>query len=175
MKEKNIEKECLHHGLVRHVLDTSDRYRCTKCRVEAVQRRRDMLKEKAVEYKGGKCERCPYNKCIAALDFHHLDPKEKDFGIADNGHTRSWEKIKQELDKCIMLCANCHREEHAKEHELKKESLKERKKKFTGFVHGTRNGYTHYKCRCDLCKKANNEHSKKYKKPRSQETIVSLS
>ena len=62
----------------------------------------------------GKCERCGYSKCVDALDFHHLDPKSKDFNISKNGNTRSWEEIKKELDKCIMLCANCHREEHAK-------------------------------------------------------------
>lgn len=56
-----------------------------------------------------------YNKCIAALEFHHLDPNEKDFGIASSGATRTFEKIKVELDKCIMVCANCHREIHDEE------------------------------------------------------------
>jgi 5-methylcytosine-specific restriction endonuclease McrA len=77
-----------------------------------VVRRRKKLKELAIEYKGGKCERCGYCKSHRALEFHHLNPAEKDFGIGDKGHTRSFEKIKVELDKCIMLCANCHREEH---------------------------------------------------------------
>lgn len=175
MKEKNIEKECLYHGLTRHILEGRGSYRCTKCRVEAVQRRRDNLKKKAVEYKGGKCQRCPYDKSVAALDFHHTEPEHKDFAISKNGHTRSWERLKKELDKCILLCANCHREEHAKEYEQKKELQKERKRKYAGLVHGTRNGYQHYKCRCELCKKANNEHSKKHKKNHSQETIAGLS
>jgi formate-dependent nitrite reductase cytochrome c552 subunit len=48
------------------------------------------------------------------LEFHHLEPSEKDFGIGSKGHTRSFEKIKLELDKCNLLCANCHREEHSK-------------------------------------------------------------
>ena len=58
---------------------------------------------------GSACSICGYNKSIAALDFHHTDPKEKDFGIAQIG-TWTWSKIKQELDKCILVCANCHRE-----------------------------------------------------------------
>lgn len=80
--------------------------------VEAVQKRRKKIKELAVEYKGGCCEKCGYDKCIAALEFHHIDPNEKDFGIASKGYTRSWVKLKEELDKCIMVCANCHREIH---------------------------------------------------------------
>ena len=80
--------------------------------VKNVQRRREKVKQMAVEYKGGKCERCGYDKCIEALEFHHLDPSEKDFGIASKGYTRSWESVKNELDKCIMVCANCHREIH---------------------------------------------------------------
>ena len=66
----------------------------------------------AVEYKGGCCEKCGYKKYIGALEFHHLDPNEKDFGIADKGFIRSWDKIKKELDKCILVCSNCHKEIH---------------------------------------------------------------
>lgn len=72
---------------------------------------RTKTKEKAVEYKGGKCVKCGYDKCVKALEFHHLDPNEKDFGISINCN-RAWEKIKIELDKCILVCANCHREIH---------------------------------------------------------------
>ena len=76
---------------------------------------RQKLKEMAVTYKGGKCEKCGYNKCIAALDFHHLNPLEKDFSIGNKGYTRSWENIKKEIEKCILVCANCHREIHSNE------------------------------------------------------------
>ena len=81
--------------------------------VIVVTERRRKLKQMAVEYKGGKCEKCGYSKCINALEFHHLDPSQKDFGIGTNGHTRSWERTKIELDKCIMVCSNCHREIHS--------------------------------------------------------------
>lgn len=67
----------------------------------------------AVEYKGGKCERCGYKRCIEALEFHHTDPALKDFSISGKGYTRSWDTVQKELDKCEMLCANCHREAHA--------------------------------------------------------------
>ncbi|QOE32633.1 HNH endonuclease [Klebsiella phage Muenster] len=88
------------------------KWKCNKCDIQRVSDRRRELKLLAVEYKGGCCEKCGYDKCIAALEFHHLDPNEKDFGISSSGHTRSFEKLKIELDKCIMVCANCHREIH---------------------------------------------------------------
>lgn len=68
----------------------------------------------AIEYKGGKCKLCGYDRCIEALEFHHIDPSKKDFSISSRGHARSWKRVKEELDKCIMLCANCHREIHTK-------------------------------------------------------------
>lgn len=111
-----IIKECKFHGETVHRLDVSNNYyRCKECLKVAVKKRRKNLKVLAVEYKGGKCELCGYSKCIEALDFHHLDPSQKDFGISRKGETRSWERTRKELDKCMMLCANCHREEHAKQ------------------------------------------------------------
>ncbi len=71
-------------------------------------------KRRAVEYKGGKCERCGYDKCVAALHFHHLDPATKLFGIAQSGWGRSWTQIQREIEKCMLVCANCHAEiEHS--------------------------------------------------------------
>ena len=124
MNEKVILKECPQHGLTEYTWRPSEkRYRCRKCSIEAVQRRRYKVKEQAVEYKGSKCEICGYNKCIDALEFHHLDPSQKDFGISQKGYTRSWENVKKELDKCIMVCSNCHKEIHSKEHEEYKDLL----------------------------------------------------
>jgi DNA-binding CsgD family transcriptional regulator len=76
-----------------------------------VKTHRQKIKEKAIKYKGEKCEKCGYNKCIRALEFHHLEPSEKDFTVSSY-KVLSWEKIKIELDKCILVCANCHRELH---------------------------------------------------------------
>lgn len=108
-----IIKECKKHGETEFVLRNDGRYRCKKCSVEAVQKRRDELKRMAVEYKGGKCEICGYDKYVGALEFHHLNPEEKEFGIGAKGYTRSFEKVKNELDKCIMVCSNCHKEIHS--------------------------------------------------------------
>jgi len=80
--------------------------------IQAVSRRRKKLRDLALEYKGGKCSICGYCKCKRALSFHHLDPKKKKFGISMKGITRSWEKTRMELDKCVLLCSNCHMELH---------------------------------------------------------------
>ena len=79
----------------------------------AVAKRRQKIRQKLVEYKGGKCILCGYFECINALDLHHKDSSGKDFGISSGGLTRSWEKVRAEADKCVLLCANCHREIHA--------------------------------------------------------------
>jgi len=79
--------------------------------IKAVSKRRKKLKQMSIEYKGGKCNVCGYNKCVDALEFHHLE--EKQFGLSKNGLTRSWDKTKTELNKCVLVCANCHREIHA--------------------------------------------------------------
>lgn len=71
-------------------------------------------KEKAIEYKGGECQNCGYKKCIAALEFHHRDATKKEF-VFSKYSNHNWEKIKLELDKCDMLCANCHREHHSQQ------------------------------------------------------------
>lgn len=77
---------------------------------EYIKRRYLLLKVKAVDYKGGKCISCGYN-CVAAMTFHHRDPKTKDF---DWSHLRkqSWERITEEPDKCDLLCCRCHSETH---------------------------------------------------------------
>ncbi len=63
----------------------------------------------AIKYKGGKCFICGYNKCTDAFDFHHIGIG-KEFGISKDGLTRSWTRVKREIEKCVLLCANCHRE-----------------------------------------------------------------
>ena len=65
-----------------------------------------------IEYKGGSCAMCGYNKCDSALQFHHKDPKTKRFVLSGN-HCRNWESLKTELDKCELVCANCHSEIHS--------------------------------------------------------------
>ena len=107
-------KICKIHGETEHTIrKDSGTFRCKKCVVDSVIKRRKKLRHKAIEYKGGKCQNCGYNKCIDALEFHHIDPSKKEFTIA-HVSTPSWDRLKKELDKCILLCSNCHKEEHAR-------------------------------------------------------------
>lgn len=75
-----------------------------------VAKRRRALRERAIRYLGGKCEACGYQTCAAAMDFHHTDPTRKDFTISQR--MTSFEAIRAELDKCVLLCSRCHREVH---------------------------------------------------------------
>lgn len=81
--------------------------------INAVRKRRKGMRRKALEYKGARCEECGYDRCIEALEFHHLASDRKDFAVSSTGYTRSWNKIREELDNCVLLCANCHREVHS--------------------------------------------------------------
>lgn len=77
-----------------------------------VIRCRKRIKIKAVAFLGGECVRCGYSKCVEALEFHHRDPTQKDFSLSYKGLYRRFDVAKQELEKCDLLCANCHREVH---------------------------------------------------------------
>lgn len=70
------------------------------------------LKIKCVEYKGEKCVRCGFDEFISALEFHHIDPSKKDYNISRKQGSILTEKIKKELDRCMLLCSNCHRGTH---------------------------------------------------------------
>lgn len=71
------------------------------------------MKLQAIKMLGGKCSICGYNKCVDALEFHHKNPKEKEFKLG-SGNTMSWEEYKNELKKCILVCSNCHKEIHSR-------------------------------------------------------------
>lgn len=96
---------------------------------------RRKTKLKCIEYKGGQCKNCGYSKCPTALVFHHPDPAQKDFGISEKGFARSFAKCKPEIEKCILLCANCHAEVHYKEDqkliEIKRQELEKLKQHST--------------------------------------------
>ncbi len=79
----------------------------------AVKKRRKRVRQLAIEHLGGCCQICGYLKCFDALEIHHRDPKEKSFAISAEGLTRSWDRVRKEIEKCILICANCHREVHA--------------------------------------------------------------
>ena len=88
---------------------------CKPCTNSQTVERQQLFKRKCVEYKGGDCQHCGYNRYIGSLEVHHLDPTQKDFTIAKARLTKFDEKITKELDKCVLLCSNCHREQHARE------------------------------------------------------------
>ena len=96
--------------------------------IRAVAKRRRKVKEMAIAHKGGMCQICGYAKCVGALELHHVFGT-KEFGIAEKGYTRSWNKIKEEIGKCVLLCANCHREVEANvvqlPDKLREEKIKE--------------------------------------------------
>jgi DNA-binding CsgD family transcriptional regulator len=110
---REIEMSCPRHGVTRFRLDNRRSYRCLRCRQERVAERRRMVKRLLVAEAGGRCVRCGYDRCIAALQFHHLDPSTKSFTLSSNGVTRSLDRAREEAGKCILLCANCHAEVEA--------------------------------------------------------------
>lgn len=76
---------------------------------ERIKEWRQRTKTRAVMALGGKCVLCNYNRCLSALEFHHLDPSQKNFSFSGY-HICRWEDIVEELRKCVLVCANCHRE-----------------------------------------------------------------
>jgi predicted HNH restriction endonuclease len=88
---------------------------CKICKLEYVAERRRRVKAQAVEFLGGKCRDCGIKSEFQEIyDFHHIDPSSKDFAIARN--TKIFNSIRAELEKCVLLCANCHRIRHASKH-----------------------------------------------------------
>ncbi|MBP7708643.1 hypothetical protein KA107_03075 [Candidatus Pacearchaeota archaeon] len=83
--------------------------------IRAVTKRRKKVRLMAIAHLGGKCIRCGYSKYPEVLEFHHKDPTKKDFNVSAKGHCRSWARVKAEIEKCNLLCANCHREIHVEQ------------------------------------------------------------
>lgn len=116
--KKNIKTEDFHH---RRGKAYSSSY-CKSCTTEQTLERIRKLKSLMIEYKGGCCQRCGYDKYQGALEFHHLDHKEKDFNPSHLRKYRFDNRTKSELDKCILVCANCHREIHYEIKQKEKET-----------------------------------------------------
>lgn len=109
------QRECTKHGITDFysVKNRNNQYwKCKKCNVLGVLTARRKLKIDLVNHFGGACQCCGYNKCIASLDFHHLNPNEKEFGIGESGAIRSLAQLIEEAKKCLLVCSNCHREIH---------------------------------------------------------------
>jgi 5-methylcytosine-specific restriction endonuclease McrA len=84
-----------------------------RCRAEDVVNWRRRMKARLIEEAGGQCELCGYRRYQGALQFHHLDPSQKDFTISRGGVTRAFQELRSEAQKCVLLCSNCHAEVEA--------------------------------------------------------------
>ena len=87
------------------------RSECKACQVEAIRTIQEKKRIEAKHFLGGACQTCGYNRCLNALDFHHVGDKEHT--ISKMYLNQPLSKILQEVKKCMLLCANCHREHHA--------------------------------------------------------------
>jgi transposase len=101
---------CQEHGESEHIVREDGRPRCARCAARSVTRWRRRMKQILVDEAGGRCATCGYDRCLAALTFHHLDPASKRFGLGGRGLARSLDALREEAAKCVLLCANCHAE-----------------------------------------------------------------
>lgn len=166
--------KCRYH-LCRKEFELRKKYPTQKCCSRVCgsrfygDRRRHKLKLMAINIKGGKCQKCGYNKCRAALSFHHRDPSTKKFGISSWRHVK-WDDVKQEIEKCDLLCSNCHMEIEHLELELIKEELHE----YWREPEPARQYYC-LDCgrkvtrKCDRCKKCHSKNEEKIKWPTRKE------
>ena len=104
-KKYNITTYYIRKNLI---IRTKTERKYTGSQMVSEWRRRTKLK--LIEYKGGGCLLCGYNKCVRALQFHHIDSDDKEFTISKV--TKSFDKQKEEVDKCVLVCSNCHCEIH---------------------------------------------------------------
>ena len=118
--QTGVIHKCHKCGITNPLSFTKGRYStCRRCRTTSQKGRYHQYKTKAVQYKGGGCELCGYNKCLASLDFHHKNETNKEFGIGGLRREVGFKKLKEEIEKCEVICANCHRIVH---HEQRKKS-----------------------------------------------------
>lgn len=89
----------------------TSKVKCRSCTAAYMTKRKQKCKDLLVKNAGGKCVRCGYSGCNRALHFHHFDPSTKQFLICQM-LSSNFERLMEEVDKCILLCANCHFEKH---------------------------------------------------------------
>lgn len=108
---KNICRECTYNSELKRKQSPEYTERLAQYR----KNRKQEFKQKILEFFGGKCAHCGLVAIPDVYDVHHINPDEKEFQIGTNMGI-SWVRMESELKKCILLCANCHRKIHAKEH-----------------------------------------------------------
>ncbi len=100
------------------IINTEKKKRDNKKYRKWQRKARKERKQRLVEISGGKCVVCGYSRCIKALEFHHIDDKEeKSFGLTNKGMLTKWDKLLEEIKKCVLVCSNCHREVHTGMHQ----------------------------------------------------------
>lgn len=107
--------DCKKHGLTKHKLLSGGKNRpkkwtCVKCLRSRQMARRKNNKIILVKEHGGKCKICGYDKIPQVLDFHHIDPSQKDARVSFVVQQKSMATARLEASKCILLCKNCHAE-----------------------------------------------------------------
>jgi hypothetical protein len=96
-------RSCRTHGVTEFWLEGRGYYRCKRCRMERVSKRRRKVKLVLVAEAGGRCALCGYDRCVGALHFHHVDPSTKRFHLSMQGVARSLEAARTEMSKCVLL------------------------------------------------------------------------
>ena len=106
------QRRCPRHGLTEFASyrrGSGSRWKCKRCVGEAVTRRKQRVKRLLVDEAGGRCCICGYDRCVVNLHFHHVDPRQKSFGMSMAGG-KSLAAFRAEARKCVLVCANCHGE-----------------------------------------------------------------
>jgi len=109
-------------------------------------------RSETIEYLGGKCAKCGSTE---KLEFDHINPEDKLLDLAHSWGMANKALLQAEIDKCQLLCHECHKKKTNQENSL-------RFKKDRSLCHGTTSQYTRYKCRCELCRKAYSDWKKIY-------------
>lgn len=117
-RNKTASSPCINHPNTSRVLSSNGSYVCPACRYEKLKGKRHRAKQALVSARGGRCERCGYSKYTEVMEFHHIDPSQKDFQLSSR-MSFAFDAIIKEAEKCMMLCPTCHREVHI---ELKTDS-----------------------------------------------------
>lgn len=102
--------ECAAHGRTHFILRRDGTTSCARCRAASVSEWRRRAKRQLVAEAGGRCVLCGYDRCVAALEFHHRDPRQKRFSLGGRGLSRAMADLREEARKCVLLCSNCHAE-----------------------------------------------------------------
>jgi predicted HNH restriction endonuclease len=97
---------CEKHGHTEFTYSSKYKIKCIKCQSVRKSLRKNRNRQELLKIHGSKCSVCSYDKCSSALQFHHIDPSEKEFEISESAY--SLENLIAEAKKCVLLCANCH-------------------------------------------------------------------